>query len=76
MATMWFSGEWSHTAFLLANAPYLPSSMARMKVTPKQGKQDEVMQVLQMRAATKVEGREKKPLSLVHPPTPAKEAPL
>ena len=49
--------------------------MARMKVTLKQGKRDMVMQVLQMRAVTKVEVREKRPLSPVHPPTPAKEAP-
>ena len=32
-------------------------------------------QILQMRAVTRVEGREKRSLSLVHLPTPAKEAP-
>ena len=46
-----------------------------MKVAPKQAKRDAVMQILQTRAATKVEAREKRPSSPVHPPTPAKEAP-
>ena len=50
--------------------------MARTKVTPRQGQRNAEMQVLQTRAVTKVEGREKRSSSLVHPPTPAKEAPL
>ena len=46
-----------------------------MKITPYQGKRCGETQVLWTRAATKLETREKRPSSLVHPPTPAKEAP-
>ena len=48
--------------------------MVRTKVTPRQGKSSVETSILQKRAVTRVEGREKRPLSLVHPPTPAKEA--
>ena len=48
--------------------------MAKTKVTPRQVKRNAEMQILQTRAVTKVEGREKMPSSPVHPPTPAKEA--
>ena len=50
--------------------------MVRTKVTPRQGKRDAETQIPQTRVATRLEGKEKRPSSLAHPPTPAKEAPL
>ena len=38
MAATWFSWEHNHAVFLLANAPCLPSSMARTKLTSRKGR--------------------------------------
>ena len=62
--------------FFIANAPQLSYRMARTKVTPHLGKRGGETRILWMRMVTKVETRKQRPSPPVHPPTPAKEAPL
>ena len=50
--------------------------MARTKVTPRKGDKGGKTRILRTRAVVYAEGKERRSLSPVHPPSPAQEAPL
>ena len=75
MTTRQISWDWSHAAFLLVNAPYLASSMARTKLTPRKrerGSEKRVLRCKDARKALAEKGR--RPPSPIQHPSPAKEA--
>ena len=75
MATRQILGEQSHAAFLLDNAHYLLSSMARTKLTPKQGGEGQWEVGPEVERGEEGPGRERMEAPFSHaPPIPSQGA--
>ena len=75
MAARQILQEQSHVVFLLVDTPYLPSSIARTKLTPRKGEKGGKRWVLRSKDTRKALAEKgRRPPSPIHHPSPAKEA--